>query len=82
LSIFYYGGLFVKLGQVASTRSDLLPPAVCDELAELRSGAEPAPMESIRPQIEAELGLDSRRVERRSRIDEQARDLGGFAVAG
>jgi ubiquinone biosynthesis protein len=50
------GGLFVKLGQVASTRSDLLPPAVCDELAELRSSAKPAPRSEVQPLVEAELG--------------------------
>lgn len=31
------GGIFVKLGQVASTRSDVLPPAWCDELSLLCS---------------------------------------------
>lgn len=50
------GGLFVKIGQVASTRSDLLPPALCDELAQLRSGAEPAPTEVVRPEVEAHFG--------------------------
>lgn len=50
------GGMFVKLGQVASTRSDVLPAAWCEELARLRSSAEPAPAEAMRPHIEAELG--------------------------
>ena len=50
------GGMFVKLGQVASTRPDLLPPEWCDELARLRSQAEPASEESIRPVLEVELG--------------------------
>jgi ubiquinone biosynthesis protein len=50
------GGLFVKIGQVASTRSDLLPPTLCDELAKLRSGAEPAPEEIVRPEVEAHFG--------------------------
>ena len=49
------GGIFVKLGQVASTRNDVLPQAWCDELAKLRSGAEPAPEAAIRPVIEEEL---------------------------
>jgi ubiquinone biosynthesis protein len=49
------GGIFVKLGQVASTRNDVLPQAWCDELAKLRSGAEPAPEADIRPVIEDEL---------------------------
>ena len=50
------GGMFVKLGQVASTRPDLLPPEWCEELARLRSQAEPASEESIRPVLEVELG--------------------------
>lgn len=50
------GGMFVKLGQVASTRADLLPAAWCEELARLRSQAEPAPPEIMRPHLEALLG--------------------------
>jgi len=50
------GGMFVKLGQVASTRSDLLPADLCDELAKLQSGAAPAPEDQMRPLIEHELG--------------------------
>lgn len=50
------GGIFVKMGQVASTRSDVLPEAWCTELAKLRSSAEPAPEALIRPLIEAEIG--------------------------
>lgn len=51
------GGIFVKLGQVASTRADVLPSAWCDELSLLRSAAEPQPESVIRPQLEAELGV-------------------------
>jgi ubiquinone biosynthesis protein len=50
------GGIFVKLGQVASTRSDVLPAAWCEELSLLRSSAEPQPESVIRPHIERELG--------------------------
>jgi ubiquinone biosynthesis protein len=50
------GGMFVKLGQVASTRADLLPAVWCQELALLRSRAEPQPPEVMRPYLEAELG--------------------------
>jgi ubiquinone biosynthesis protein len=50
------GGIFVKLGQVASTRADVLPPAWCDELSLLRSSAEPQPEEVIRPHLEEQLG--------------------------
>jgi ubiquinone biosynthesis protein len=52
------GGMFVKLGQVASTRADLLPPAWCDELARLRTRASPLPEETMRPWLDANLGVD------------------------
>ncbi len=50
------GGIFVKLGQVASTRSDVLPAAWCHELSLLRSGAAPQPEDVMRPHIIGELG--------------------------
>jgi ubiquinone biosynthesis protein len=50
------GGVYVKLGQIAATRVDLLPPDVCAELAKLQSGAPPEPVDGIREVIEAELG--------------------------
>jgi ubiquinone biosynthesis protein len=49
------GGMFVKFGQIASTRSDLLAPPVIDALSELRSSVRPIPPEEVRPLIEAEL---------------------------
>ena len=50
------GPTFVKLGQVLSTRPDLLPPAYIAELARLQDAVPPAPWEWVRAQIEAELG--------------------------
>ena len=50
------GPTFVKLGQVLSTRPDLLPPAYIAELARLQDAVPPAPWELVRAQIEAELG--------------------------
>ena len=50
------GGIFVKLGQVASTRTDVLPAAWCDELALLRSAAEPQPEAVIRAHLVEQLG--------------------------
>jgi ubiquinone biosynthesis protein len=49
------GGMFVKFGQIASTRTDLLPPVLTDELAELRADVRPAPPDEIRAVLEAEL---------------------------
>jgi ubiquinone biosynthesis protein len=50
------GGIFIKLGQVASTRSDVLPVAWCEELALLRSSVEPQPEEMVRPHLTEHLG--------------------------
>lgn len=50
------GGMFVKLGQVASTRGDLLPAAWCDELSKLRSRAEPERREVVQPFLENLIG--------------------------
>ena len=49
------GGMFVKFGQIASTRSDLLGDPVTTELAELRSSVRPIPPDELRGLLEAEL---------------------------
>jgi ubiquinone biosynthesis protein len=49
------GGMFVKLGQIASTRSDILPPSITSELAKLQSGAPPAPADEVKALLEREL---------------------------
>jgi ubiquinone biosynthesis protein len=50
------GGVYVKIGQIAATRVDLLPPGVCDELATLQNRAPSEPPDGVRAVIEAELG--------------------------
>lgn len=50
------GGMLVKFGQIASTRDDLLPPVLIEELAHLRSSAPGLPAEVVRERIETELG--------------------------
>jgi len=50
------GGVFVKLGQVLSTRSDLLPPAITEELARLQDRVSLADPDAVRALLEAELG--------------------------
>jgi ubiquinone biosynthesis protein len=49
------GGMFVKFGQIASTRTDLLPTTLTDELETLQSDVRPEPPEAIRTQLEREL---------------------------
>jgi ubiquinone biosynthesis protein len=50
------GGMFVKFGQIASTRSDLLAAPVVEELSHLRADVRPIPEDQVRPLIEEELG--------------------------
>ena len=50
------GGMFVKLGQVLSTRSDLLPEAVVVELARLQDRVPAADPGEVRALLEEELG--------------------------
>ena len=49
------GGVYVKLGQIAATRVDLLPPEVCDELALLQNRAAPEPVDRMEPVLDREL---------------------------
>src|SRR5439155_1148681 len=50
------GGMFVKLGQVVSTRADVVPPAVVAELSRLQDRVAPAPRADVEQLLEAELG--------------------------
>ncbi|WP_327103550.1 ABC1 kinase family protein [Nonomuraea glycinis] len=50
------GVTFVKLGQVLSTRRDLLPAEFIDELGLLQDQVAPVPWEQIEPVLAAELG--------------------------
>ncbi|NUR86405.1 MAG: AarF/ABC1/UbiB kinase family protein [Nonomuraea sp.] len=50
------GVTFVKLGQVLSTRRDLLPQEFADELGRLQDNVAPAPWDQVEPVITAELG--------------------------
>jgi ubiquinone biosynthesis protein len=50
------GPTFVKLGQILSTREDLLPPAWTTELARLHSHVASVPFDDLLPQVEQALG--------------------------
>jgi ubiquinone biosynthesis protein len=50
------GPTFVKLGQMLSTREDLLPPTWTTELARLHSDVAPVPFDDLLPQVEQALG--------------------------
>ena len=49
------GPTFVKLGQILSTRSDLLPPDWIAEFEQLQSGGRTLDFEKLRPEVEAAL---------------------------
>jgi ubiquinone biosynthesis protein len=50
------GTTFIKLGQILSTRADLLPPDYLAELTKLQDAALPVPFDEIRQEFESELG--------------------------
>ncbi|HSJ65904.1 MAG TPA: AarF/UbiB family protein [Gemmatimonadaceae bacterium] len=50
------GPAYVKLGQLMSTRPDLLPEPYIEELAELQDDVAPIPFSDVREVIESELG--------------------------
>jgi ubiquinone biosynthesis protein len=50
------GPIFVKFGQILSTRRDLLPADVADELAQLQDRVPPFPGEQARVAVEVALG--------------------------
>ena len=50
------GPTFVKIGQVLSTRPDLIPKAYADEFVKLKDNVKPMPYEEVRQIIADELG--------------------------
>ncbi len=56
LALEELGPTFIKLGQIASTRPEILPPSVLAELSNLQDHVPPDPWEVVLPIIEAELG--------------------------
>lgn len=48
------GPMFVKLGQIMSMRTDILPQEFCDELMKLQADAKPLPYEQILEVVAAE----------------------------
>ncbi|MCK9550774.1 AarF/UbiB family protein [Aquamicrobium sp.] len=56
LAIESLGPTFIKLGQILSTRADLLSPEWITELEKLQSDVAPEPWKAIRAQVEEDLG--------------------------
>jgi ubiquinone biosynthesis protein len=53
------GPTFMKLGQILSTRPDLIPEPYQAELAKLQDAAPPVPAEAIHAVVREELGMDA-----------------------
>jgi predicted unusual protein kinase regulating ubiquinone biosynthesis (AarF/ABC1/UbiB family) len=51
------GPTFVKLGQVLSTRADLLPPVYLEALTRLQDKVEPIPFDDVERVVTTELGM-------------------------
>jgi ubiquinone biosynthesis protein len=56
LAIEELGTTFIKLGQILSTRSDLLPPEYIKELSKLQNSLKPLPLEVMKEVMASELG--------------------------
>ncbi|MEZ5974550.1 MAG: AarF/UbiB family protein [Planctomycetota bacterium] len=54
------GPAFIKVGQVLSTRPDVIPPDIAQSLEALQAGTPPSPQEEIEAIIEEELGAPCR----------------------
>ena len=52
------GGAYIKLGQIAATRVDLIPASVAHELAKLQNRVPPEPREAVAEVLQEELGGD------------------------
>lgn len=50
------GPSFIKLGQIASTRGDVIPAEIIAELKKLQDNVPPVPFEDIKKQVEESLG--------------------------
>ncbi|WP_419307596.1 ubiquinone biosynthesis regulatory protein kinase UbiB [Chromohalobacter israelensis] len=58
LALEALGPIFVKFGQMLSTRRDLLPPDIADELKRLQDQVPPFPGDQACALVEEELGVD------------------------
>jgi ubiquinone biosynthesis protein len=56
------GGVYVKLGQLLSTRPDLVPAVIATELSGLQSGVAPVPSRLVRSLVADELGAPLHRI--------------------
>jgi predicted unusual protein kinase regulating ubiquinone biosynthesis (AarF/ABC1/UbiB family) len=50
------GPAYIKLGQILSTRPDMIPPSYIEELEHLQDSVPPMPLDEVHKTVEAELG--------------------------
>jgi ubiquinone biosynthesis protein len=77
LAIEELGPTFIKIGQVLSTRPDILPRELIEELENLRDRITPLPFDKLRPVLEKELGQPVDEVF--SQFDEEPTAAGSIA---
>ena len=56
LAIEDLGPTFIKLGQILSTRPDLVPPSVIEQLQHLQNDVPPMPTADVEEQVQSQLG--------------------------
>ncbi len=71
-SLLTLGPTFIKLGQLLSTRPDILPPEYIDEFTKLQDSVPPADWPDAKAVLEAELGA----------VDERFADFETDAISG
>ncbi|MFQ3293175.1 MAG: putative unusual protein kinase regulating ubiquinone biosynthesis (AarF/ABC1/UbiB family) [Halobacteriales archaeon] len=71
-SLLTLGPTFIKLGQLLSTRPDVLPPEYVDVISQLQDEVPPAPWDEARAVVESELGP----------VDEHFHDFDTEAISG
>jgi len=59
LALEELGTTYIKLGQLLSSRPDLLPDVYAEELERLVDSVPPVPYETLRPTIEGDIGPDT-----------------------
>jgi len=59
MAITELGTTFIKLGQLLSTRTDLISPELAKELSKLQSSTPPNTLEQVQGRIQSEFGIES-----------------------
>src|SRR5690606_13471125 len=80
LALQELGPIFVKFGQVLSTRRDLVPPDVADELVLLQDQVAPFDGEEARAIVERELGRPVAEAFARFDVEPLASEIGRARV--